>query len=897
MPSRTALPTLLALALAGSVLAEDGAQSAPGAVWPAPRQAVVRGPGGTEAFSFTAGDGIQVAFKDRADSDDYLHLDLGAVGALAEAGEGSYLELEASAECGSAAVLRISLQVADPGNFWPSNMAVEGKCLLRPGTHVYRFWLDGLQGMRLEAGRHHLYLMLHDLTGPAKGAAGVRVGAVTAHPGGAGWRELKRTSYREQYQWPVLPADEAGYRQHYERAVPWADLAGLPQLRRTSLDGAWSRRDDGERTWDAAYLADAGPAGDGEPAGDWRPVTVPEPDLPGQAGGHRWYRRTFELAPGEQADAAWLRFDELAELGHIWLNGTLVGTQTPSYTAFDWYGRNTSRHARMYGIDAKAAAMWRNFDRCGMPFPWERAAIPEQSPRVALPMQACHHPFPHAWTVSGLLRPGRNVLAVRVYANPMDGWWVTRTRGDRAGANHAGLLAPAALLQLPAPAILAFAAAAPAVCGDDGIATHRVQAQVAPAAAAVRFWCAGAGAAEVAAVGGRAEWTLRLPAGFARASVRAAAVDRDGRVLDQRELSFPTAVVEVRGDRLVVNGDRFVARGINARMGIEWDNERVVTRRQAVRDLELYRSLGINALRGEFFQPWELDEALAAGLLVMPTTVAASTDWMWGAFGNLERPDLELATDRQRNAAVLIAHHPAIMAWNGANELHHTPGYEDAPVLVDYLERIRASYRRHDPAQRPVTFANLDNWGENPWFFLQGQDLVGWNVYRPVAEFARDFAGCAAAAKRPLLFTEWGTYKGKPDREGAKVAAWEADMAAKWELIARGAGSAGGFLFPHHGELDDQRGLAFLRQLFLPVAVERTGAAGFRLRNRDACPWRALSVSVLEGDAVLRGAATEELAPGGALAVELARAPAAGSVLLVRGTTHRGLVHEHRIPW
>lgn len=851
---------------------------------------------GEKAFSFSRqGATLTLGFKDIANSDDYTAIDLGPVN-LAGYEQGGYVEVEVKS---GNSILRISPTLAEAGNFWGTRQALEGGAILKPGTRAYRFYLDGLSPERARTARDNLYLFIQDLSGPSRGAAKLEIVRVTVKPPTPDWRERKAESYALQYDWPKIEKVEPLYYEEFDRAVDWDQVSSSPTLHRIPLDGAWQKKNFGEKTWDYGFLADETYASPEYAASSWEKVTAPEPATENQPGGHVWYRREIEVPAAALAERAkvYLRFADVADDARIYLNGQLVGTQTSAEKHFDWVAENGSRHR--FGVTVEKGVTWQHFDRVGIPFPFERSAVPKNANRLVLPIYSGHEDWPFAYDVSDLVRPGKNTLALRVYGNPMRGWWIYRHREDRSARNIHGILGGATLAIQPRAAIASLVREPAATVAVDGRASQRFTCGILPEARArarsVTFRCGEDSVSASVSPAGSATASLLLPAHFGRRVVQAAVLDERGDVLETRELAFDGAVIEVAADRrLLVNGEPFQVRGINAAPGVEWDNDRRVTRREFFRALRFYQQLGINTLRMEPAADWQIEAAFEHGFMVMPTTAAASTDWSIGAFGQLVSPDLRLACDRHRLMAIQLNRHPNVLLWNGGNEIHHTPGYDDRPVLERYLEEIRDSIRLHDPSRRPVTYANLDMWKQN-WFFFGGQDIVGWNTYKDAAGLRAEIdTVLSAAGGRPVLFTEWGMEKQSSRRDD--LGRWEKEMRGKWEIISGTPGSIGGMIFAWHGELEDDRGREFLRELFLPFELSSKNGR-VTLRNRSESTFRDLKLTVVAaGVDVPLADTTAALAPGETYEPRFLAPPPAGATLEISYETHGGLRHSFTQP-
>ncbi|MFA6962553.1 MAG: hypothetical protein WC205_17485 [Opitutaceae bacterium] len=867
-----------------------GAESV--ALWPKAGAKPARQHGDkTFAYQVTA-QALELNFKDVNQSDDYVHIDLGAVDLTDYLG-GGYVEVTLSAD---QPILRLSALVADPASFWPSRQLLEGGAILRVGEQAYRFYIDGITAKRAVAKRDHLYLFLQDMGGAARGDATVAITKVVLCPPVAEASKEKREWYARQYAWPTeeqLQAPESLYYEDWSRGVEWSQVSGNPRLQWQSLAGEWSKQSFGEKTWDYAFLADTSYANAGFDAAKWPVVSVPEPVVEDQAGGYFWYRREVELPASMLGGKVYLRFDDISEDARIYVNGQLAGTQASVEKRYDWVAENGSRNANRFGVPVKKAITWQHFDRVGIPFPFDAAAVPENALRLVLPIYSGEYHWPLAYEVGDLLKPGKNTLAVRVYGNPMRGWWIFRHRDDRAARNVFGLVGNAWLAAQPQPQIASATRLPAAAVGADGLAIHRFVCALTSGSAGrtVKIRIGEETHALTQEADGTWATEFRLPASFAEYHAALTVSQPDGAVIDSREISFYGTVVEVRDREFFVNGDPYFVRGINAAPGVEWNNDRSTTRREFFRTLRFYQQLGLNTLRIEGAETWQMDAAQAAGFMVMPTTGAASTDWGIGIFGQLVSPDMRMAWDRQSSLALLVRDHANILLWNGGNELHHTPGYDDRAILETYLDGVQVAFKDNDPYRRRVTYANLDELKKN-WFFFNGQDVVGWNIYQLPEAFAADLPEIfAKAGDRPVIFTEWGTYKGKPDREG-RFDAWENEMRGLWKIISGTPGSAGGFIFAWHGELEDDRGRAFLRELFMPFAIANKDGKVF-FKNKSEAPMRDVTFMVVspEGLDVPLADVAAEIAPGAVYELKLLKIPQPGSSLEICYDTHHGLKH------
>ncbi|MDR1279945.1 MAG: hypothetical protein LBK99_03890, partial [Opitutaceae bacterium] len=588
----------------------------------------------------------------------------------------------------------------------------------------------------------------------------------------------------------------------------------------------------------------------------------------------------------------YLRFDDIADDARIYLNGHLIGTQTSVEKRLDWVAENGSRHH--FGVPVEKGITWQHFERVGLPFPFDKNAVPRNANRAVLPLYSGQEEWPSGYDVSDIVKEGRNTIAIRAYGNPVRGWWIYRHRDDRSAQNIYGILGHATLAIQPHPLIAAFSREPATTVRDDGQATHHFTCELLPerarAAHTVVFRCGEITINVSLSPSGKATADIDLPARFGNHTVQAAVLDAKGTLLETRAINFDGSVIEVtKNRRLLVNGEPFLVRGINAGPGVEWNNDRRVTKREFLRTLRLYQQLGLNTLRMEPAEDWQIQVAFEYGFMVMPTTAASSTNWSMGAFGQLVEPDLRLALDRQRLMTIQQHRHANILLWNGGNEIHHTPGYDDRPVLERYIEGIRDAFRAHDPVRRPVTYANLDMWRQN-WFFLEGQDVIGWNTYKNADDLRAELPAVLAAAQgRPLLFTEWGMEKQSSRRDN--IDQWEKEMRGKWDLLSTTPGSIGGMIFAWHGELDDARGRQFLQDLFLPFELtQKNGQVLFK--NRSGAAMNAVTFTLITGDQEVPLAdLAHSVSAGSTYETRFLTRPPTGSTLEIRYETHGGLHH------
>ena len=219
---------------------------------------------------------------------------------------------------------------------------------------------------------------------------------------------------------------------------------------------------------------------------------------------------------------------------------------------------------------------------------------------------------------------------------------------------------------------------------------------------------------------------------------------RDRKVVDRHETRFGVRRIEARPDGLHVNGERVRLQGVNQHhdlgaLGAAF-NERA-----ALRQLELLRELGCNAIRMAHNPPapelLELCDRL--GFLVVneifDSWVRRKTPFDFHLFfPDWHEPDLRAFIRRDRN-------HPSVFLWSLGNEVGEQYTGEDGAIVA---RRLAAIAREEDPT-RPSTFSM--NWAKPDSPFADASEVIGLNYQgegiRDTPEYA-DFTGI----KTPPLY-------------------------------------------------------------------------------------------------------------------------------------------------
>ena len=834
---------------------------------------------------------LSIDFTDQANADNYLIIDLGSY-PLADYLPGGYLEVRAEVD---KPILKLGTCIAIPSRFWPTRVTLTGEALLKGGAQTLRFYFDELPDRAKNNPDYHLYLFLHDTGGDSKGSAKFKMVNSRLVKSAPNWEQEKTDCYRTQYNWRKFPDLGKYYRGKYDRLIPAAAVTASPFIKMISLNGEFDKSYAGDLTWKYDQLLDDTPARPGTPLADAKKVQIPEKAVPDQPGGHFWYKRSFNC-PKPDGGKVYLQFKDLADSAEIFVNGERVGTQTNARRRNDWMLKNSSRQTQLWGKPAREMMKFQHFERCGIAFPFDEKAIPDEDV-LLLPIMTGAYPWNYVYDITDLVKEGNNTLAVRLYNNPVRGYWIFRNGEDRHHKGIAGILGDVNLYVEPAAAFVAMNPVSAGSVAEDGSVVRTFSGKVRKGTASVTVTGHGLRADGKPAADGSFSIPVTLPANFDRYNFTISARDSEGKIFDKQNVEFNGSVIEFRNDKLFVNGDPFQIRGINGDPGIEWDNARTQTRRRWLNRLTFFKNLGFNALRMEGVKAEQIQDALDAGFMVMPVYAAGSCNTTEVALGNLDNPDLAFATDPHEEMARQLNGYPNVLFWNSGNENHATAGYNDKVLMDRYLTAARERIRNADPDKRPVTYANLDTFG-NFWFFTAGQDVLGYNSYQFIPEFKTLAAGIYDRTKMPIVFCEWGFTEN--ERNGTRyrnenVEKWENEMREKLALMRQCPGVIGGFLYPHHGELNDVRGREFLQEIMASFKLARESNT-IKFENQDVAPLRKVSIHLVSPDDVISSEWADELKPGRSMRLLFpgdAQKNSRDLRLEIEFETHRGLKHRY----
>ena len=412
------------------------------------------------------------------------------------------------------------------------------------------------------------------------------------------------------------------------------------------------------------------------------------PRVPGDINPTGSYRRTFELPESWVGDRVYLQFGGIDCVGWVWVNGVDVG----------------------YTTDSK---------------------------------------LPAEFDISHLVRPGVNTVAVRVvkfaaatYVEDQDMWWLSGLYRSvhirRAPVVHLRDHRITTRIEPDGDAVLrvevdvrgrpdaltagTFVTARLLDADGDPVLTEPLSGEVRPS--------------------GRQRTTLVLEGRVARPRLWSAEdpylhrlelanVGPDGALRETLRASVGFRQVQVVGGQLRVNGRPIVLRGVN-RHEFDPDTGRAITTESMIRDIELMKQHGINAVRTSHYpndERW-YDLCDRYGLYVVDEANIESHG-LWGKpasdpeFLSIFLARLQRMVQRDRN-------HPSVIVWSLGNESGYGSAHEAAAAWVHAA----------DPS-RPVHYEPA---GDRP-----SVDVVSV-MYPSVAELV---AEAAKSDHRPVVMCEY----------------------------------------------------------------------------------------------------------------------------------------------
>jgi beta-glucuronidase len=231
-------------------------------------------------------------------------------------------------------------------------------------------------------------------------------------------------------------------------------------------------------------------------------------------------------------------------------------------------------------------------------------------------------------------------------------------------------------------------------------------------------------------------------------------VGKDGSE-DEVSLSVGIRTIEVRGDRLLLNGKPVELRGFGRHEDF-FVTGRTLPLAVVVKDYEIMRWVGANSFRTTHYPYSEtmLDLADRLGYLVISETPAVG---LFFHGGGLEK---RRAMCRQQTEELIRRdkNHPSVVMWSLANEPH-----SHRPAAKGFFADLARRAKKLDPT-RPVTLVSYLGAREEAFAFL---DVVcvnryfGWytesgELEKGAAKLERELDEIHRRFKKPLLLAEFG---------------------------------------------------------------------------------------------------------------------------------------------
>ncbi len=172
-------------------------------------------------------------------------------------------------------------------------------------------------------------------------------------------------------------------------------------------------------------------------------------------------------------------------------------------------------------------------------------------------------------------------------------------------------------------------------------------------------------------VANAARWTPETPALY---TVVMRALDKDGATLDIEACRAGFRRIDIRDGVIRLNGTRMIFRGVN-RHEHAWPTGRTVSKAHMRREIELMKSLNINAVRTSHYpnNPIWYDLCDELGICV----VCEANLETHGISGMLSRRAEWSGAYLERAARMVLTHrnHPSIVIWSLGNESGHGPNH------------------------------------------------------------------------------------------------------------------------------------------------------------------------------------------------------------------------------
>jgi beta-glucuronidase len=439
--------------------------------------------------------------------------------------------------------------------------------------------------------------------------------------------------------------------------------------------------------------------------------------------GLAWYRTTVWVPQGWRGQRVFLRVCSANYASKLWVNGTPVANHFGGHLPF--------------AVDISDSVAW---DRpTAITISVENEQLPERVP-------------------AGRTSGGLAALMGGYPATTYDFF------------PYAGLHRPVLLFSVP-PSHIEDVTVLTTLEAGDGVVTVRVAASAYTGRGSVTL---GPAHAELRFQQGAADATLRVPSARAWSPqdphlyTLSVTLEDGRRTLDSYTLEVGIRTIEVRGDRLLLNGQPLLLKGFGRHEDFPI-NGRGLNVPLLVRDHELLRWVGANSYRTSHY-PYSEEAMMLAdrlGILVIDETPAVSLGFLDGPEVVARR--LEQCTRQLDELIMRDKNHPSVIMWCVANEpMAGNPMAGGAPpeaveAGTQFFRKLRDQARARD-ASRPVTLVGVMN-GPTDWLALF--DVVSINRYYGwYTQGGRLDEGKAALAKeldalhqklgKPIVVTEFG---------------------------------------------------------------------------------------------------------------------------------------------
>ncbi|MGR6922049.1 glycoside hydrolase family 2 TIM barrel-domain containing protein [[Actinomadura] parvosata] len=348
---------------------------------------------------------------------------------------------------------------------------------------------------------------------------------------------------------------------------------------------------------------------------------------------------------------------------------------------------------------------------------------------------------PAEFEVTGALRPGRNQVAVQVHR-----WGAGSYLEDYDQWRYSGIFRDVWMYATPRTLLRdAYVTTDLDERHRDATLTARVEVEGAAAGHTVRGTLADPRGRPVATVtrpvdaDGRAtltaqvsdpaKWSADAPALYALALEL---LGPDGKVLHTTAQAVGFREIEVRDRQLLVNGERILIKGTN-RAETDPDTGRHLTRAAQKRDVELMKSLHINAVRTSHYpsDPYLYDLADRHGLWIADEVdIETHSRESCPRDCLADRPEWQAAfADRFQAMVARDKNHPSVIIWDTGNEAGLGAAHYAMAAWADANEPTRLLYHQSNNPNGDAPYADV--WG--PRYPTPGYvDTIGRTTTRPV---------------------------------------------------------------------------------------------------------------------------------------------------------------------